>query len=56
MVRKNPSVVTLVILLSVIAMTTHNLTEERSILIVIGMLISSSARIKGWQPYQQFKP
>jgi len=44
--RKDPSIIALTILLGVMAMTTHNLTESRSLLIITGILLSDSARRK----------
>lgn len=42
-VRKDHSIIALTIVLCIIGMTTHNLTESRSILIVVGMLLANSA-------------
>lgn len=45
-VRKDYSIITLVAVLLTIGLTTHNLMESRSILIVIGLLLANSARKK----------
>jgi O-antigen ligase len=46
LVRRDQSLIALTIVLSVHAMTTHNLTEARSILIITGLLLANSARKK----------
>lgn len=43
-VKRSPSIITLSIVLIMISMTTHNLTEARSILIVTGMLLVHPVR------------
>jgi len=44
--RKDPSIIILTIILGVMAMTTHNLTESRSLLIITGILLADSSRRK----------
>ena len=48
--RRDPCIVTLALVLFGISMTSHNLTESRSLVIVIGVLIASSALRKTYVP------
>lgn len=54
--RRDQSIITLAIVLSMLAMTTHNLTEARSILIVTGMLLANSARKKAAKRFLRIIP